>query len=493
MKPPKSAGIYCRLSYAPDGSLEKVERQESDCRQLAERLDWPVSDAHVYPDNSRSAWQRNRKRPQWDRMLAAVDAGEIDAIIVYHGDRLIRQPYDLERLIGIADARGVRIASPSGTRDLDSPDDRFVLRIEAAQACRESDNTSRRVLRGVAARAARGASHQGGRRPYGYGLQTGTRPHIDPLAGEETRVPVRDRTLQVPEEAALLADAVDRLLAGQSQGGVVRWLTTEGAVTTEGGPFTAKCLRNLVLSPRIAGLIDHQGALYEGAWDPIISRETWEDVKALYRRNAEEHPHAGRSRVHLLSGVGGAECGLCRATVGVKPSGGRNRKTSRIYHCPACRGIGRSVELLDAHVEGRVLRLLNDRRFSTELDAGDDGAPGVGAEIAELERRKAETRRTLENLVDHPDVDPGLLAVSLGSFDRRIAEARSRMTTSAARRLLLRMRGMTREGWAEEPVDVRAATVRALYRVVILPTTRRGPGFDVDAVRLERRPLPGIT
>lgn len=52
---PKAAGIYCRLSYAPDGSLEKVERQETDCRQVGDRLAWPVSEAHIFHDNNKSA------------------------------------------------------------------------------------------------------------------------------------------------------------------------------------------------------------------------------------------------------------------------------------------------------------------------------------------------------------------------------------------------------------------------------------------------------
>jgi DNA invertase Pin-like site-specific DNA recombinase len=474
------------LSYAPDGSLEKVDRQEGDCRQLGDRLRWPVSDAHVFRDNSRSAWQRHRKRPGWDSLLSAVEAGEVDAIIVYHGDRLIRQPHDLEKLIGIADSKGVRIASVSGTRDLDSPDDRFILRIEAAQACRESDNTSRRVQRGMAARARRGLTQPGGGRPFGFGVVTGSRVRTDPETGQETTVPVYDTTLRVPEEAALLAAAAGLLLAGQSQAGVARWLNDQGSMTTGGNPWKPKALRNLMLAPRIAGLVEHQGALYEAAWQPVVSRETWEDLKALYRRNAAEHPYQGRERRYLLSGAGGAECALCGSAVATKPTSGHEHKRYRVYYCPACRGVSRGVEHLDGYVEGRVLRLLNDPAFLAELDAADDGAPGAGAQVAELDRRRSEAKEQLENLADHPGVDAGLLAAALGSFDRRIAEARSRMATSSRRRLLVRMAGMTREQWKAEPVDVRAATVRALYRVVVKKAARRGQGFDPASVDLHR-------
>jgi DNA invertase Pin-like site-specific DNA recombinase len=490
---PKRVGIYCRLSYAPDGSIEKVERQEGDCRDLAGRLGWPVSEQHIFRDNSRSAWQRNRKRPRWDAMLAAIEAGEIDAIIVYHGDRLIRQPYDLERLIGIADSKGVRVASPSGTRDLDSPDDRFILRIEAAQACRESDNISRRVKRGFAARAIQGRTASGGRRPFGFGVPTGeTRERTDQQTGEVRQVPVYDTDQQVPEEARLLAQAAERLLAGQTQAGVVRWLNEEAkSQTTEGNPWMVKTLRNLMMSPRIAGLIEHDGDLYEAVWDEIIDRETWEDLLALYKSSSEAHLYQGRERRHLLSGI--AECVTCDSTVRVKPSGGRNRKTSRLYHCwaPGCpRRVSRNQEHLDRYIEGRVLRLLSDKRFIAELHA-DDEQPGVAGEIAALERRKRESQEQLENLADHEAVDPVLVARSLASFDRKIVALRAQVATSARRRLLLRMVGMGREAWDAEPIDVRAATVQALFRVVILPATWRGPGFDPASVKVLRRSASG--
>src|SRR4051794_21577866 len=95
------AAIYCRLSFAPDGSVEKVERQEHDARTLAEQRDWTVTEVHV--DNNRSAWRRDRRRPGWDALLDAIRDRRVDAVIVYHPDRLIRQPYDLEALLTLAD------------------------------------------------------------------------------------------------------------------------------------------------------------------------------------------------------------------------------------------------------------------------------------------------------------------------------------------------------------------------------------------------------
>lgn len=489
MTTPQLAGIYCRLSYAPDGSIEKVERQEADCRALASRLGWPVSDQHVYVDNSKSAWKRDRKRPAWDAMLEAIDRGAIDAVIVYHGDRLIRQPWDLEKLISIADMKGVRIASPSGTRSLDSPDDRFVLRIEAAQACRESDNTSRRVQRKIKARAEEGLGQNGGRRPFGYGppVPGQTRTRVDRETGQVRKVPVFDRTQIVPHEAAVLREAVQRLLAGQSIGGVCRWMN-ERSTTTEGGKWNSKNLKMLLASTRIAGLVEHAGVLYPASWPAIIEREVWVDVNALLERNRDLYPHRGNRREYLLSGI--AECSNGHR-LNQKPTGGRNRKTSRLYYCPVTgcpTKVGRNMDHLDTYVTGAVLSLLNDDGFLAELHAAD-GNEQIGDQIATLERRKAATLKQLKEIADSESLDPAVLALSVASYDKKINALRAEMGLSARRRLLLRMAGVTLETWQSEPIDIRSATVEALFRVIVRPTTWRGPGFDAGSVDLVRKRL----
>ncbi|MEU8671418.1 recombinase family protein [Streptomyces anulatus] len=479
---PQKAGIYCRLSYAPDGSLEKVERQEADCRSLADRLGWSVSEAHVFPDNSRSAWQRNRSRPQWDRMLKSIEAGEIDGVIVYHGDRLIRQPFDLETLIGISESRGMRIASPSGTRDLDSPDDRFILRIEAAQACRESDNISRRVRRALGARLEQGLTQTGGHRSFGYGVQTGTRTKV--VDGVEVQVPVYDMGQQRPDEAPILYEAGERLLAGQPQAGAIRWMNTR-CTTTEGNPWVAKTLRNLILAPRAAGLIERDGVLYKAAWDGIFPREMWESLRRYYKASAELRPHPGRERRYLLSGVGGAQCCFDGSWLATKPTGGRNRKSSRIYYCDTCRGVGRNVAHTDAYVSGRAIRLLNSPELLAELSSQAE-SPDLAAELTGLERRRDTVRQQIESLADNPEVDAALALVGLASLEKKIKSVRDRLGTRAEHRFLGRMVGITPEQWEATPIDVRATTVRILFGVVLLPTKRRGPGFDTDAIRVVR-------
>ncbi|MCT9932396.1 recombinase family protein [Planotetraspora sp. A-T 1434] len=470
----QNAAIYCRLSYAPDGSLEKVERQEDDCRKLADRLAWPVDERYIFKDNSRSAWQRNRKRPGWDKLLEVIEAREVDAVLVYHGDRLIRQPWDLELLLKLADDRHLHLASVSGVRDLMSEDDRFILRIEAAQACKQSADTSRRVRRGWQSRAEAGRAVGGGKRPFGYGVPTGKLGR--------TGKPLYDTTQMVPGEAEILREAARRLIAGQTQGGVIRWMN-ERSTTSQGKPWVGKSLKNLLVSPRIAGLVEHHGTLHKAVWEPILTMEEWEDVKLVMRQSAQEHGYAGRERKYLLSGI--AECSGCGKPMRTKPSGGRNRKDTRLYYCwnrecPA--PVSRNVEHLDRYVAGRVVGRLGDPALMDELLAAE---PSVAADIVALERRRDELKAKFAKLLDHPDLDPEVMAGQLTEANRRIQDLRSRHASNARQRLLARMAGITAEQWDETPLDVRAATVKALFRVVVLPATWRGPGFDPGSVHLE--------
>lgn len=62
----------------------------------------------------------------------------------------MRQPRDLERLIGFGDS-GLLVASCHGDFNLASSDDRFTLRILTAAAANASDDTSRRQRRKMAA------------------------------------------------------------------------------------------------------------------------------------------------------------------------------------------------------------------------------------------------------------------------------------------------------------------------------------------------------
>ena len=79
-----------------------MKRQIADCQVFAAGRGWPV--AEVYVDDDRSAYS-GKARPEYRRMLADIADGAIDAVVVWHLDRLHRQPRELEEFFEVCDAR----------------------------------------------------------------------------------------------------------------------------------------------------------------------------------------------------------------------------------------------------------------------------------------------------------------------------------------------------------------------------------------------------
>lgn len=100
----RRAAVYCRISKDATGEGAGVARQEDECRQLAQRLGLQV--VAVYADASISAYS-GRKRPGYEQLLAAIRAGQVDAVVVFALDRLYRRMSDLEGYIEACEPYGV--------------------------------------------------------------------------------------------------------------------------------------------------------------------------------------------------------------------------------------------------------------------------------------------------------------------------------------------------------------------------------------------------
>ena len=385
--PATLTAIYCRLSHAPDGSVEKVDRQEAICRQVADRLGWTV-DA-VLVDNNVSAWRRGVRRQGWEDLLGGIQAGRWRHVVVYHGDRLIRQPFDLEKLLALADAKGVHLASASGTAQLDNPDDRFKLRIEAAVACREVDNTSRRMRTALEAHAHQGRMHNGGRRPYGT--------H-------------RDGTLH-PDEAPVIREVARRLIDGESIGGLARWLNVTGHRTPSGGTWSTTKLRMMLSRPRLAGLREHHGRIVgPGLWEPVLDEDTWHGVQAALARRTAAHAHPKTGGRWLLSGI--LRCDKCKQGLYVHMAGGSKKYTCR----KGCVGIAQ--QHADRAVQYAVIAYLQAKQISP-VDEEDD----TGEELARL---RAQRTAYLAQFRGSDLLTPAELADLLEPLQQRIGALSSR-------------------------------------------------------------------
>jgi site-specific DNA recombinase len=452
------AAIYVRISEDTEGAGAGVARQERECRAFCARRDWPVLD--VYTDNDVSASAFTRKaRPAYAAMLEAVKAGDVDAIVAWHFDRLYRRPRELEDLIDVAER--VTVATLHGDYDLTSSDGRMHARILASVGANESDKISRRVKAAKAERAERG-DVAGGQRAFGY---------------ESDNVTVR------ADEAAALTTAARAVLGGRSMRSICAEWTATGLRTPRGKAWHPTVLRSMLTNPRHAGLRVHQGAVVgDGTWPAIIDRATHERLVSLC--SSRLAPKARRRG--LLTGL--VVCGGCGFVM--YRDGDSWRCRVRVEQPEAnCGRVSMRAPDLEGLVVEAALRLLERpsglraaiRKRERGAPAADDDTAGELVDVEDRLRELAEEWAAGR-------VTSGERLAARKVLDERHRELRDRLASRTGDAVVERMLGVedVRGRFETRDVDERGALLRALIEAVeIAPTDRRGRGVTADA-RLER-------
>lgn len=476
----KRAYVYCRLSQDRTGAGVVVERQERECRDLAASLGWDV--VRVYVDNDVSAY-RKKPRPQYQALLAAVEAGEVDAVLAWHTDRLHRSPRELEDWVDACEPRGVVTRTVrAGELDLATASGRMVARQLGAVARYESEQTAARTRAGKADAASRGA-WSGGQRIYGY--------EFVPLS---ERKPGDSALRVVSSEAEVVQDAARRVLAGESLRSIARALNKAARTTTTGKPWSGSALRKVLVRPATAGLRGSAGEVIgRGQWEPLLDEDQWRGVVALVtdpaRRTTDRY-----ARTYLGSGL--YVCAVCGGRLTGNTTAGGGGSTRRpAYRCRAADRdntyhVVRDVVRLDGFVEAVLLgRLTRPDALAALVTEPQDTLP-LQAEAALLRAR-----------LDEAASDWAVGALTRAQLLSASRAARSRLD-EVERSIAERSRGSVLNGlmdvddvaarWRALDLDRRRVVLDAFMTVTVLPRQAKGrlPGggyFDPEAVRIDWR------
>jgi site-specific DNA recombinase len=375
----KKAAIYARISEDRAGAGLGVARQEKDCKALCKRLGWKV--AQTYTDNDTSAYS-GKPRPAWGRLVEDIEAGRIEAVAVWHVDRLTRSPVELEAVIDLADRTGLKLATVTGEIDLATPTGRMVARILGATARQEVEHKAERQKRARRQNAEAGKPGGGGTRPYGYEA---------------------DYVTVVDSEAAIVRDCAARVLAGESLSSVCRDLEARDVRTTRGNHWKPSQLRRLLASARISGRREHtprsvkdKGTrpllgeiVADAVWPAIISEADSDKIRALLAdpKRLKYSPATGRK--YLLSGI--LRCGLCGGKLAGRPREGVPRYVcSNLPGNGTCGKIATNAERTDTLIRDMLLKRLETADFRDRLYERAEVDPGLRAAVLTDERRLEE-------------------------------------------------------------------------------------------------------
>lgn len=139
--------------------------QRRQVEAMATVKGWPAP--QVYVDEGISGTKESLRRPALAALMAAVEAGEIDAIIVNSIDRLARKARLTLELAEAFERSGVRLISCKESIDTTTPSGRLVFGVLAMMAEYERELIAERV-RAALAEHSRRDGEAGGRLPYGY-------------------------------------------------------------------------------------------------------------------------------------------------------------------------------------------------------------------------------------------------------------------------------------------------------------------------------------
>jgi site-specific DNA recombinase len=451
-EPSMRVGSYIRLSEETEGMQLGLQRQRDANEKTAADRGWQI--IREYEDAGVSAYKRRVVRPGFEQLLTDLASGLIDGICVWDSDRLARQPRDLERLIDLYETRkGLVFATANKDIDISTSDGRFYARLMVNVANKSSADSGRRIAAKHLQLAQAGVP-VGGNRPFGWQADK--------------------RTLD-PHEAALIRQAARDLIAGVGIHTIVRQWNQAGVRTTKGNLWVHQVMRQVFLSPRLAGYRVYRGELFrdaegqpvKGQYDVVLDVETWEYVVGTI--NARKHGIRLGKRKYLLAGI--ARCAACSGALH-----GNRGHGSFFYKCEQpCGRVGISGPKLDGLVEGLVREFLAQETFDEpdEPDLGDNGLQEVIQRKAKLMSAYAKGELSAETVFP--------VVQQLEAHARRLRQAQAAMIRQHSLKI-----HKADLAYDELNIDQKRAVIGTIIRYVVAsPDTKRGGKFNPDRVKVE--------
>ncbi len=278
--------VYTRKSTEEGLEMEfnSLDAQRDACEAYiaSQKSEGWVELADRYDDGGFSGGTLDR--PALKRLLADIENGRIDVVVVYKIDRLSRSLMDFAKLVEVFDRGGVTFVSVTQSFNTTTSMGRLTLNILLSFAQFEREVIGERIRDKIAASRKRGRG-MGGFVPLGY--------------------EVRDRKLVITEaEAETVRMIFERFVEVGSATALARALAAEGVRTRRRRLVDKGFLYKLLNNRVYIGDAVHKGTAYPGEHEAIITRALWDKVHGILRESPRVR--AGRTRAAtpaLLKGL----------------------------------------------------------------------------------------------------------------------------------------------------------------------------------------------
>src|SRR5882672_11188182 len=235
----------------------------------------------------------NMERPALQCLLADIQGGRIDIIVVYKVDRLTRSLADFAKLVELFDAHGVSFVSVTQQFNTTTSMGRLTLNVLLSFAQFEREVTSERIRDKIAASKRKGL-WVGGNLPLGYEMKGGKIAIVEEEA--ELVRSIYRRYLELGSVNELLRDLKERNIRTKS-----RLLST--GVTRGGIPFGRGALYYVLSNHFYIGEVKYKNEILPGVQPPIMDRALFEAVRQKSLAQWSHRTVVRNKSDHLLTGL----------------------------------------------------------------------------------------------------------------------------------------------------------------------------------------------
>ncbi|NVD28642.1 recombinase family protein [Parasphingorhabdus flavimaris] len=292
--PIKRCAIYTRKSSNQrlDHDVNSLVTQREICSAYIKSQQYKgwVELTDRYDDGGHSG--SGLERPALAQLMHDIEAGKVDAVVVYKIDRLTRSLFDFVRLIEIFDRQNITLTSISQAFDTSDSMGRMILNILLTFSQFERELISERTRDSLRTRKKHGLVH-GGLPPFGY-ISTKDGLSIDKAEAAIVRF-IFKKFLQTRRYTAVMTAVREAGYCSSVK------LTKQG--NARGGTLmSAGTVYGIIRNPIYVGEIRGIGTTYKGIHEPIISQEDWEAAQALSAKR-KKRPADARDTKHFLAGL----------------------------------------------------------------------------------------------------------------------------------------------------------------------------------------------
>ncbi len=215
------------------------------------------------------------ERPSLKRLLADIEGGAIDAVVVYKVDRLTRSLADFAKIVEVFDAKGVSFVSVTQQFNTTTSMGRLTLNMLLSFAQFEREVTGERIRDKIAASKKRGM-WMGGPAPLGYDVK-----EKKLLVNE----PEAERVRYIYQRYAVLGSVL-ALKAELDRDGIRSKPRLDRFGRGFGDrPFARGALYLMLQNRLYRGEVVHKEAAYPGEHPAIIDPVLWETVQMKLSEN----------------------------------------------------------------------------------------------------------------------------------------------------------------------------------------------------------------